>query len=68
MFFYHVHPIAKALEDLMTLYFSHPSIEGIILWGFWDGRIWKENATLVEGDNLTVCQNVHVRGLSQNAV
>ena len=38
----------------MTLYFSHPAVEGIILWGFWDGRIWKANATLVEGPDLTV--------------
>ncbi len=30
---------AKAgyLRDFMTAAFSHPSVEGIILWGFWEG-------------------------------
>lgn len=27
---------AVALENLMTLFFSHPAVEGIMLWGFWD--------------------------------
>ncbi|OWF48073.1 uncharacterized protein LOC110453569 [Mizuhopecten yessoensis] len=25
---------AQTFEDLLTLYFSHPAVEGIILWGF----------------------------------
>ena len=45
---------AQALEEMLYLYFSHPAVEGIILWGFWDGRIWKDGMRLVEGPDLTV--------------
>ena len=30
-----------ALRDALTLYFSHPQIENVTLWGFWEGRHWK---------------------------
>jgi GH35 family endo-1,4-beta-xylanase len=33
-------------RDLLTLLFSHPSVQGFIMWGFWDGAHWKENAPL----------------------
>lgn len=42
------------LQEVMTLYFSHPAVEGIILWGFWDGRIWKPEMPLYEGPDVTV--------------
>ncbi len=29
---------ADFTRDLMTLAFSHPSVEGIVFWGFWEGR------------------------------
>lgn len=45
---------AVALENLMTLFFSHPAVEGIMLWGFWDGAIHNAPAKLFEGPNLTV--------------
>lgn len=44
---------AVALENLMTLFFSHPAVEGIMLWGFWDGAIHNAPAKLFEGPNLT---------------
>ncbi|MBN1294219.1 MAG: endo-1,4-beta-xylanase [Candidatus Latescibacteria bacterium] len=32
---------AECLENALTLFFSHPSVEGFMLWGFWDGRHWR---------------------------
>ncbi|CAC5398805.1 unnamed protein product [Mytilus coruscus] len=44
---------ATALDDVMTLYFSHPAVEGVLLWGFWDGAINKQMNALATGDNVT---------------
>ncbi|XP_052221972.1 anti-sigma-I factor RsgI6-like isoform X2 [Dreissena polymorpha] len=41
-----------AMKDVMTLYFSHPAIKGILLWGFWNGRIYNTTAALFEGPNV----------------
>lgn len=45
---------ASALDDVMTLYFSHPAVEGVLLWGFWDGAINKQLNALATGDNVMV--------------
>lgn len=37
---------AKALK----LFFSHPEIRGILVWGFWDGAHYSADAALAEGD------------------
>ncbi len=37
-------------RDLLTLLYSHPKVEGFILWGFWDGRHWKNNAAMFRRD------------------
>lgn len=47
------HLKASALEDIYTLYFSHPAVEGILLWGFWDGKMFDQSASLFTGANLT---------------
>ncbi|XP_060559071.1 uncharacterized protein LOC132719318 [Ruditapes philippinarum] len=44
---------ATKLVDLLTLFFSHPSVEGVLFWGFWDGQIWEKDAPLFTGPNLT---------------
>jgi hypothetical protein len=45
---------ADYLRDFMTAVFSHPSTDGIILWGFWAGWHWKPNSSLYDADwNLT---------------
>lgn len=31
-------------RDFYTLMFSHPNVDAIIAWGFWQGEMWKENA------------------------
>lgn len=30
--------------------FSHPGIDGFIMWGFWDGKHWADNAPLYDKD------------------
>ncbi|XP_053402967.1 anti-sigma-I factor RsgI6-like [Mercenaria mercenaria] len=44
---------ASKLVNLLTLFFSHPSVKGVLLWGFWDGQIWEKDAPLFTGTNLT---------------
>jgi GH35 family endo-1,4-beta-xylanase len=41
---------AAYLRDLLTLVFSHASTDGFILWGFWDGWHWKNNAPFYRVD------------------
>jgi endo-1,4-beta-xylanase len=43
---------AKA-TDLVAFYrtcFAHPSVEGILMWGFWEGRHWRPKAALWKRD------------------
>ncbi len=37
---------AKLLEDFYTLCFGHPAVDGILMWGFWEGRHWCPKAAL----------------------
>jgi GH35 family endo-1,4-beta-xylanase len=41
---------ATDLENFYRICFSHPSMAGIIQWGFWDGAQWRDSAQLVETD------------------
>jgi GH35 family endo-1,4-beta-xylanase len=41
---------AKYLRDFLTMVFSHPSTDGFLMWGFWDGAHWRENAPLFYKD------------------
>jgi GH35 family endo-1,4-beta-xylanase len=41
---------ADYLRDYMTAVFSHPSVDGIMLWGFWEGRHWMPKASLYNKD------------------
>ena len=31
---------AKALTDYYRICFAHPAVEGILMWGFWEGANW----------------------------
>ncbi len=37
-------------RDVMTMAFSHPAMEGIVMWGFWEGRHWKPDGALWRED------------------
>lgn len=45
------HARADGLEAAMRTAFAHPSVEGVILWGFWAGSHWRgPEASLVNLD------------------
>lgn len=42
---------ADFLEDFYRLAFAHPSVEGILMWGFWEGDHWRgADAALMDAD------------------
>jgi hypothetical protein len=41
---------AQFMKDFMTAIFSHPSVEGFIMWGFWDGAHWHKRAPIFNED------------------
>ncbi|WAR09058.1 XYN2-like protein [Mya arenaria] len=41
---------ADWFENVLTLYFSHPAVEGVILWGFWDRSGTDSDGALVNGN------------------
>ena len=41
---------ADYTHDFMTAIFSHPYVEGFLMWGFWDGRHWTNNAPIYRKD------------------
>ncbi len=42
---------ADALGDFFRMAYSHPAVEGIVLWGFWAGSHWRgPDAALVDLD------------------
>jgi len=44
--FYHEDPEkqAEGLKQLYTIAFAQPEVNGILMWGFWEGRHWRPNA------------------------
>jgi endo-1,4-beta-xylanase len=32
---------AREMYEIFPLYFAHPSVEGILIWGFWGGAHWR---------------------------
>ena len=52
---------AQAYEDLLRVLFSHPVVEGIIMWGFWDEDHLFPFCPHVVGENLTVSWMFHCR-------
>nr|KAG5711833.1 hypothetical protein BaRGS_026274 [Batillaria attramentaria] len=42
---------ADYYENALTALYGHPSVEGILIWGFWDQAHWRgEAASLVKGN------------------
>lgn len=42
--------VAKELTDYLSICFAHPAVEGIILWGFWEGANWIPSSSLYRRD------------------
>jgi len=41
---------AKAITDYYRICFAHPAIEGILMWGFWEGANWIRQSSLYRRD------------------
>lgn len=41
---------ARYFRDVLVAAFSHPDVEGVLLWGFWAGRHWRPRAALYRED------------------
>ncbi len=39
---------ANYLNDFLTMTFSHEALDAFIMWGFWDGNHWKDNAPMFD--------------------
>jgi endo-1,4-beta-xylanase len=42
--------LAEYLRDLLIICFSHPQVENFLMWGFWDGSHWHNDAPLYRRD------------------
>ncbi len=40
----------RYLRDFLTAAFSHPAVDTILMWGFWEGKHWLPNAALYRTD------------------
>lgn len=41
---------AKALTEYYRICFAHPAVEGILMWGFWEGANWIPQSSLYRRD------------------
>lgn len=41
---------ADYLRDFYTMAFSHPAMDAILMWGFWEKRHWKPEAAMFRAD------------------
>ena len=41
---------AKDIVDYYRICFAHPAVEGILMWGFWEGRNWIKVSSLYNKD------------------
>jgi GH35 family endo-1,4-beta-xylanase len=41
---------ADYLRDFLTVCFSHPLMNGVVMWGFWEKNHWLPNAALIRAD------------------
>ena len=41
---------AEFTRDFLTVMFSHPSVEAVLVWGFWERSHWRPNAAYYRAD------------------
>lgn len=54
---------ADNIENFFRICFSHPNVEGIIMWGFMDGAMWRSNAGLVTSGGTLTQQGIRYEAL-----
>ena len=42
--------MARLLEEFYRMCFAHPAVDGILMWGFWEGALWRPEAALWKKD------------------
>src|SRR5574340_790688 len=41
---------AEYTRDFLTAVFSHPAVDGFLMWGFWEGRHWRPRGAMYRRD------------------
>jgi GH35 family endo-1,4-beta-xylanase len=41
---------ADYTRDFMTVLFSHPQVDGFLMWGFWEGQHWRPDGAMFRQD------------------
>jgi GH35 family endo-1,4-beta-xylanase len=41
---------AREFQRIFPIYFAHPCVEAILVWGFWEGDMWKPEAAMWKKD------------------
>jgi GH35 family endo-1,4-beta-xylanase len=44
------HAKAKAIVEYYRICFAHPAVEGILMWGFWEGANWIRQSSMYRRD------------------
>jgi GH35 family endo-1,4-beta-xylanase len=57
---------ADEMRKILPIYFAHPSIEAIVMWGFWAGAHWRPWAALWREDWTPTPQGLAFRDLVYN--
>jgi endo-1,4-beta-xylanase len=57
---------AEEMRKIFPLYFAHPAIEAVLMWGFWAGAHWKSWAALWRKDWTLTPQGEVFRDLVYN--
>jgi endo-1,4-beta-xylanase len=57
---------AAELKKIFPVYFAHPGIEAIVIWGFWEGSHWRPWSALWKKDWTLTPQGLAYRDLVFN--
>jgi endo-1,4-beta-xylanase len=57
---------ADEFRLIFPVYFAHPSVEAIIMWGFWEADMWRPEAALWKKDWTPTAQGLAYRDLVYN--
>ena len=41
---------AEFTRDFLTVCFSHPRVDAVLMWGFWEGRHWRPKGAMLRKD------------------
>ncbi|HDQ44161.1 MAG TPA: 1,4-beta-xylanase [bacterium] len=54
---------ARELRNIFPVYFAHPGVEAIVMWGFWEGTAWQPQTALWRKDWTPTPQGLAYRDL-----